>query len=123
LAFYAYSRKLDPLTGDYPFDTNKGTWIAGHPMAERIHRCLRTPRGSAMRDPDYGLDTSQLDNARPNAESLLKNAIVRALDRYVKAGLLKTQPTVTTEKQGNLILYEVRFLDPQDQPGAVSGSV
>jgi hypothetical protein len=30
---------------------------------------------------------------------------------------------VTTEKQGNLILYEVRFLDPQDQPGAVSGSV
>lgn len=84
-----FARQYDPVTRDVRFDDARGSWRAGSPAVELVTATLGTPLGTAARDPSWGIDTSKLDNARPNAEALYRAAATAALSRYVQTGALR----------------------------------
>lgn len=120
-AYYAFSPALDPLTGDVKFSQTRSSWTEGQPLVEKVIRCLRTPKGSALRDPTYGVDAGAFENARENAPAEAEAAIRAALQRFISRGEL-TDLAVEVEAQGTSLVFEVRFKDPRD-PAAVLGPV
>lgn len=121
---YAITRKMDPLTGDVVFDDTRRSWAEGAPVMERVLRCLRTERGTAMRDPSYGVDWSPVDNARTGAAVAAKQAIKDALKRYVDAGDLANL-TVEVDSikaaSGRALLFRLTFADVRGVTFAVTG--
>lgn len=121
---YAVTRKMDPLTGDVVFDDTRRSWAEGAPVMERVLRCLRTERGTAMRDPSYGVDWSPVDNARTGAAVAAKQAIKDALKRYVDAGDLANL-TVEVDSikaaSGRALLFRLTFADVRGVTFAVLG--
>lgn len=121
---YAITRKMDPMTGDVVFDATRRSWAEGAPIMERVLRCLRTERGTAMRDPAYGVDWSPVDNARTGAAVAAKQAIKDALKRYVDAGELANL-TVEVDSikaaSGRALLFRLTFADVRGVTFAVTG--
>jgi len=121
---YAVTRKMDPLTGDVLFDTSRRTWATGAPLMERVLRCLRTERGTAMRDPGYGVDWSPVDNARSNAGVAAQQAITEALRRFVDAGDLRdltVQTDAIKAAGGMAFLFKLTFRDVRGETFAITG--
>lgn len=122
---YAFCRSMNPLTGDVLFDQTRSSWKLGAPIAERVLRTLRTPLGSARRDPGYGVDWSQVDNARTNVASIATQAIRNALAEYVSRGEL-SDLDVQTETQdrnggGVLLALQVSFRDARGAQVQLTG--
>lgn len=121
---YAFSRQMNPDTGDAVFDDSRRSWALGAPLAERVLRCLRTQKGLALRDPSYGIDWSAMDNARTNAGVAAQQAIKNALQRFVDRGAL-TQLVVETDvvntSDGKAFLFKVSFRDPMGSKFNVTG--
>ncbi len=121
---YAITRKMDPMTGDVVFDDTRRSWAEGAPVMERVLRCLRTERGTAMRDPSYGVDWSPVDNARTGAAVAAKQAIRDALKRYADAGDLANL-TVEVDSikaaSGRALLFRLTFADVRGVTFAVTG--
>ena len=121
---YAVTRKMDPLTGDVLFDSTRRTWALGAPLMERVLRCLRTERGTALRDPSYGVDWSPVDNARANAAVAAKQAITDALKRFVDAGDLRdlrVQTDAVRAASGMAFLFKLTFRDVRGETFAING--
>jgi len=121
---YAITRKMDPMTGDVVFDATRRSWAQGAPVMERVLRCLRTEKGTALRDPSYGVDWSPVDNARTGAAAAAKQAIQDALKRYVDAGdLAKLTIEVDSIKaaSGRALLFKLTFADVRGVTFAVTG--
>ena len=121
---YAITRKMDPMTGDVLFDDTRRSWAEGAPVMERVLRCLRTERGTAMRDPSYGVDWSPVDNARTGAAVAAKQAITSALKRYVDAGdlaNLKVEVDSIKAASGRALLFKLTFADVRGVTFAVTG--
>ena len=120
---YAVTRKMDPMTGDVIFDDTRRSWAEGAPVMERVLRCLRTERGTAMRDPAYGVDWSPVDNARTGAAVAAKQAIRDALKRYIDAGELANL-TVEVDSikaaSGRALLFKLTFADVRGVTFAVT---
>lgn len=113
---YAFSRQMDPLTGDAVFDAARRSWALGAPLAERVLRCLRVQRGQAARDPSYGVDWSPVDNARTNAAIAAKQAITGALKRFVDRGQLVdlvVETDAIPSAGAQAFLFKVSFRDPR----------
>jgi phage baseplate assembly protein W len=122
---YACSRQMNPQTGDVIFDQSRSSWALGAPIAERVLRTLRTQKGSARRDPSYGVDWSQVDNARANVASIATQAIRNALAEYVTRGEL-SDLDVQTETQdrnggGVLMALQVSFRDARGAQVQLTG--
>lgn len=121
---YAFTRQMEPDTGDAVFDEARRSWALGSPLAERVLRCLRTQKGAAQRDPTYGLDQSALENARPNAAVAAQQAIRNALQRFVDRGHLAqlvVETDVIAHAGGRAFLFRVSFRDPMGDRFTVSG--
>lgn len=121
---YAFSRQMEPETGDAVFDESRRSWALGAPLAERVLRCLRTSKGSALRDPSYGLDWSAMDNARTNAGVAAQQAIKNALQRFVDRGALTqlvVETDVITTSDGKAFLFKVSFRDPMGSRFTATG--
>lgn len=112
---YAFCRSMNPLTGDVLFDQTRSSWKLGAPIAERVLRTLRTPLGSARRDPSYGVDWAQVDNARTGVSAIAVQAIRTALAEFVARGEV-TDLDVQVETQdrnggGVLLVMQLSFRD------------
>lgn len=113
---YAFSRQMEPETGDAVFDEARRSWALGAPLAERVLRCLRVQRGQAARDPSYGVDWSALDNARANAAVAARQAITAALKRFVDRGELVdlvVETDVIPAAGAKAFLFKLSFRDPK----------
>lgn len=113
--YYAYTRALTPA-GDLAFDDARSSWAGGSPMAEVVERVLRTPRGSYLPDPRFGVDFASVQKNTPNAGARFRDAILAAL-KYLTDARLIVSLTVETEARGAQLLYRITFTDPR-QPGA-----
>ncbi len=121
---YAVTREMDPMTGDVVFDATRRTWATGAPLTERVLRCLRTERGTAARDPSYGVDWSAVDNARTNSGVAAQQAITEALRRFVDAGDLRDLRVLTDSipaASGRAFLFKVTFRDVRGETFALNG--
>lgn len=121
---YAVTRKMDPMTGDVVFDTTRRTWATGAPLMERVLRCLRTERGTAQRDPSYGVDWSPVDNARSNSGVAAQQAITEALRPFVDAGDLRdlrVQTDAIKAAGGMAFLFKLTFRDVRGETFAITG--
>lgn len=121
---YALSRQMDPLTGDAVFDVSRRSWALGAPLAERVLRCLRVPKGQAQRDPSYGVDWSAVDNARVNAAATARQAIVTALQRFVDRGELvelRVETDSLPAAGARAFLLKVSFRDPRGTTYRLTG--
>lgn len=113
---YAFSRQMEPETGDAVFDETRRSWALGAPLAERVLRCLRVQRGQAARDPSYGVDWSALDNARTNAAVAARQAITAALKRFADRGELVdlvVEADVIPAAGAKAFLFKLSFRDPK----------
>lgn len=113
---YAFSRRMDAMTGDAIFDASRRSWALGAPLAERVLRCLRVERGQALRDPSYGVDWSPAENARTNSSVAAKQAISVALKRFVDRGEivdLVVEVSTTDAAGGKAFLFKIAFRDPR----------
>lgn len=121
---YAVARKMDPSEGDVVFNAPRRTWATGAPLAEKALRCLRTEEGTAQRDLAYGVDWSQLENARTNAAAIARLAITDAFKRYVDAGEmrdLKVEADVTKAASGAGLVLLISFADARGETFAIRG--
>lgn len=121
---YAVSRKMDPLTGDIVFDAARATWANGAPVTERVLRCLRTERGTAARDPSYGVDWTGVDNARTNVEAIAAQAVRVALQRFERRGDLVglvVEAVVARTDAGARMDLRVQFADARGQKTTIMG--
>lgn len=109
-AYYAVTRTLDAGTGDVSMDG--AGWLPGAPMTEVVKRVLRTPRGRYLPDPTFGVDWKKVDKAGAGAAATAKKVIEAALKPYVDRGQLSSL-SVSTERSGRALLYEVAFVDPR----------
>lgn len=112
VVYYAVTKALDPLTGDYKFSGSVHT--RGSPMREIILRILRTPKGQCLANPNFGVDLSLVRKQFPNSAQNLKNSILQSL-KYLVDQKLISNLTVTTESESTqgIIKYQVSFTDNQ----------
>lgn len=120
-AVVPYARRLDPVTGDVVFDPARSSWATGSPLAEVALRLLRTPRGSAARDPSYGVDWARLENARDDAGATAVQVIERAFDRWVRRREVRDL-RVAAEVRGQALFLRVEFRDGAGAAVALVGS-
>lgn len=106
--YYAIARELNETTGDVR--RLGARWKRGSPMLEIVKRVLRTPLGSYVPDPTYGVNMSILKHATANVGARWQAEVVRALDRWVKRGLIKNLTVIVTVERDRL-LYSVSFED------------
>jgi hypothetical protein len=119
-ARFVFARRLNPMTGDRIFDSSHATWASGSPELEVAIRVMRTEKGSALRDLEYGIDWSQLDNERGNAAAIAQNVISAGFARYVKAGRM-IKLLVQVEAKAPLLLWAVSFRDSRGQLASLEG--
>lgn len=108
----ALTRKVDPVTGDRSLDVATRTWAEpDSPELAIVQNVLRTPKGTAQRDPSYGV--VPIDNAAPNATAVWRQNILAALKRWIDRGVLR-EVTVDSEvveaPTGHELRYRVTFL-------------
>lgn len=84
-----YTRQFDPATRDTRFDARASSWFAGSPAVELVTATLCTDKGSAQRDPSWGIDLARAQNAGRNAKAEYRAAAEAALARYVTSGALR----------------------------------
>ena len=121
---YAFSRQMDPDTGDAVFDESRRSWALGAPLAERVLRCLRTQKGHALRDPSYGVDWTPLDNARSNAAVAAQQAVRTGLQRFLDRGEmreLRIETDVVEQAGAKAFLLSVSFRDPRGTRYSLTG--
>lgn len=121
---YAFTRQHNPDTGDVLFDDARRSWAVGVPVLERVLACLRIEKGTAKRDPEYGIDWSLVDNARENVASLAEQAIRTGLARFEKRGALADlEVRVELERiEGGAVLRPyLAFSDPRGQRFEIEG--
>lgn len=83
-----FTKRVHPVTGEYVMRASARTWeAAAAPELALVQNVLRTPLGSAGRDPTYGLEPT--DNADPNAVALVRQRVVTALKRWIDRGVLR----------------------------------
>lgn len=111
--YYAHTRALDPVTGDVRL--SGGQWVVGSPAAELVLQVLRTPKGTYLPDPSYGIDLSAVTHDHPNVTAKLHAAITAALRHLVEDGFI-TDLLVKVQRSGRGRLgYDVSFYDPRAQ--------
>jgi phage baseplate assembly protein W len=110
--YYARTRALDPATGDLRLAG--GNYVAGNPMLEVVLRVLRTPRGSYLPDPTFGVDMTVLRKASVGVAAAWRAAVIAALRRYTDRGLI-TDLKVTVETEGSRLYYSLEFVDPRSR--------
>ena len=99
---------LNPSTGDYAWDANRSALALGNPDVEAVIRVLRTPKGSFLPDPTYGVDFTAFAHRRPNVAADAQRELLRALRQTISLrGLHDVTITVTISRES--ILYVVAF--------------
>jgi phage baseplate assembly protein W len=112
-SYYEHEDSVSWLTGDYVFDEETGELAAAHPTAQMIAMCLRTPKGRALRDPTYGMDTSRINTNAKTAKREAELAAREALSRWVTSGDIVLK-RVEAKIEGTVLWYEIDFEDPRD---------
>lgn len=107
------SALVDPITGQ-PVYGPTGTRKLVAAASALVAFVLTTPLGSCGADPTLGLDLTGLDAGALNARATFNLRVTSALDRYVRAGRL-ADVRVTSEVQGDALVFEVSFRDPREQ--------
>lgn len=107
--FYAFTPELDE-SGDVALDGSTYSW--GSPMVEIVKRVLRTPRGTYLPDPSFGVDYSVVDKARPDAGARFQAAILAALRPWTLRREI-VDLSVAVEVTDSTLRYEISFSDPR----------
>jgi hypothetical protein len=110
---YEHEDEVSLVTGDYVFDSATGEIAGTHPTTQIIALCLRTPKGRALRDPTYGLDTSRINTNAKTAKREAELAARAALARWVTSGDIVLK-RVEAKIEGTVLWYEIDFQDPRD---------
>lgn len=107
----ALTRKVDPVTGDRSLAAATRTWAEpASPELALVQNVLRTPRGTAGRDPTYGVEP--IDNAAPNAAAVWRQNVLAALKRWIDRGALRdvtVESDVVDAPTGAELRYRVTF--------------
>lgn len=107
----ALTRKVDPVTGDRSLLAATRTWEEpASPELALVQNVLRTPKGSAARDPSYGVEP--VDNAAPNAAAVWRQNVLAALKRWIDRGTLRdvtVEAEVVDAPTGAELRYRVTF--------------
>ena len=100
-----YARRLDPTAGELLFTQKTNAWTVGDPDTEAVVRVLRTPLGSYLPDPTFGLDYGLIQARGTNAQANIERELARALARVVKQrGLRNLTITVSLSDEAALFL-------------------
>lgn len=120
-----HTRAIDPATGDLQWDTARGTWAeAVSPELAIVQNVLRTPLGTAARDRTYGVEL--VDTASPSAASLWRQNVLRALRRWIDAGVLRdvrVESEVLPAAEGHALVYRVIFRTRRGAVATYAGRV
>lgn len=107
----ALTRSVDPVTGDRSLSAATRTWREPlSPELALVQNVLRTPLGSAGRDPTYGV--APVDNAAPNAAAVWRQNVLAALSRWIARGVLRdvtVESEVVSDPTGHQLRYRVTF--------------
>lgn len=107
----ALTRKVDPVTGDRSLPAATRTWEEpASPELALVQNVLRTPKGTAARDPSYGVEP--VDNAAPNAAAVWRQNVLAALKRWIDRGTLRdvtVEAEVVDAPTGAELRYRVTF--------------
>jgi hypothetical protein len=108
---YVHTRARDPQTGDVLM--NGATWaFADAPMVHVVLRVLRTPLGTYLPDPTFGVDYSVIQKRDPGVGARWRAAVLRGLQYLVDLRRI-TDVRVEYEVVGAQLRYAVSFVDPQ----------
>jgi phage baseplate assembly protein W len=124
--FYAHARLIDPQTGEAVFDETTGSEAEQQPIAAVIAAVMRTPLGSALHDPSFGVDYSQLETARTGSDTTAINAVRKALERWTKRGVFTLEDVrvgVFENDIGAALAWEIDFIDPRDKRQTAKGVI
>lgn len=120
-----HTRAIDPTTGDLLWDAARGTWAeAASPELAIVQNVLRTPLGTAARDRTYGVEP--VDTASPSAASLWRQSVLRALRRWIDAGVLRevrVESEVRPAAEGHALVYRVSFRTRRGAAASYTGQV
>lgn len=113
MTVYAYTQRHDPTTGAPILDGNQRA-ASTAPQTERALMALRTPKGSCLVDPEFGVDWSRVTKLGTGAAATAKAVITAGLAFMVADGGI-TNLTVLCEVDVSrgLLLYDVSFTDPR----------
>jgi phage baseplate assembly protein W len=106
---YAVARELDPATGDLRM--HGVAWKRGAPLTEIVLRVLRTPRGSFLPKPTFGVDYSLVQKLTPASRSLWRAGVEAALRYLVDSGRMRDLQVIVDPPAGGRMLYAVDFVD------------
>lgn len=106
--YYAFTRALDPGTGYIRVSGN--TWVPGSPMVEVVLRIIRTPKGTFLPDPNFGVDYSLVEKARTNSGATFRAELSRALRTLVTTNAIRDL-AIQVETKGTTLLWQIDFVD------------
>jgi phage baseplate assembly protein W len=119
-AVIPFTSAMDPMTGARLFDRTRNSLQAGSPYLEVAIRVVRTPLGTALRDPKFGVDYARLDNARDNAVAVARQVFKEAFQRWTARGEIRAL-VVTPEVHEQALLVDLEFKDRWGAEFALSG--
>lgn len=118
------TRQIDATTGDRVMARARRTWArATTPELAIVQNVLRTPLGSAARDPSYGVEG--VDNATANAAARWRQNVLVALSRWIRSGVLRdvdvTSDVLPLPGGGAALVYTVSFKGRDGRPQSFEG--
>lgn len=108
--FYAWSPAISSA-GE--LELSDSGLAAGQPVMEAVAFTLRTQVGTYLPDPDDGVDLRLTRKQTPDIKTKWGSELKRAVQRYVRDGLI-TDLKVVIEVGDGVLLDEVSFIDPRD---------
>lgn len=121
---YAFSREMNPESGDVVFDRSRRTWARSAPLAQKALRCLRVEKGTAARDPSYGAEWARLENATANAPAVARDVISEAFAPFTGSGEmvdLEIEALVEHRPDGAYFQFRVSFSDARGVRSTLEG--
>lgn len=107
---YAYTRAVDPLTGDYVFEHDE--YVPAVPLVAVAINVLRTPKGQCLTDPELGVDYDGVGSMDSGFEPRMVQALTAGFARYVASGLM-TDFRAAAQRILRTALVDVAFVDPR----------
>jgi hypothetical protein len=109
MSYYAATQTLNAGTGE--IEHAGSVRKRGEPMLEVVKRVMRTPLGSYLPDPTFGIRMPP-DKSVPGAAATFRESIYEAFRFYTQQGLM-TELSAMIETDGMKLLYQIEFRDPR----------
>lgn len=115
----AYTRSIDPSSGELLFDQSSSSWTAGDPDAEALVRVFRTDKGSFVPDPEFGFDHTVFLKKGENAKAEITRECRRATARIVARRRLENVE-FDVQIEGQVVAIAMRYMTRSGRIGTLT---